>query len=216
MRFKLSFFFFFSLFSHFSVAQENFTSLSETYIELNKSTTTNYQYNFSIKGRQYLYSDETIQFKHRHLDFGNFSIFNLNNNKSIGLGLLYRTIADFEQTNNEFRITEQFNIKGEKINHRFRLDQRYISDFITHRFRYKLSFNIDLNSKNTYINIGNEVLHSMMLKTSPKLEYRVSTIFNHAISNRAKLQLGLEHRLFDINHKTSHSFVILPSAIFKI
>mgnify|MGYP000297772042 CR=1 FL=1 len=205
--------------SYIAVAQENFASLNETKIELNKVSSKKYRYTFSLKSRQYLYRNENIQFKYRHLDISHFSILSLKNNKNIGLSFLYRTIANFEKTTNEFRITQQYNIKSYKFNHRFRLDQRFNKNFTIHRFRYKLSFEITLKNKGvkkTQLNIGNELMHNMIANTSPKLEYRFSTILNHRVSKYINIQFGLEHRLFDINNKTNHRFVLLPSAIFNI
>ncbi len=215
MKYNFLVYFAFFTLCYTSIAQSNFAVLNEPYLEFNSTISNKYSLNFSLKERQFIYENKALQFKHRHIDFGHFSLLKLKNNASFGIGILYRSIGNFDNISNEFRVTEQFLIKGNKYNHRLRLDQRYLNTLTIHRFRYKLSKKLFLNSKKASITLANEALFSLC-KASLKLENRIAMVFAYKSSENLEFSLGLEHRLYNYNHKASHTFVMLPSLIFKI
>ncbi len=87
---------------------------------------------------------------------------------AMGHYVTYQTDGNFKspQITNEFRIWEQFvlnnNINRLKIEHRYRIEQRFLTDGYRNRFRYRLNAlypinNLVIKEKTWYLSLNNEV-----------------------------------------------------------
>ncbi|UWX54718.1 DUF2490 domain-containing protein [Maribacter litopenaei] len=112
-----------------SQGQDNLVGYWNPQIALNYNVTSNYSHNFSFENRSYLYRDSNLQFNVRQIDFNHFSGLKIRDNQTIGFGIKYRIKESFDQnTDNELRFTEQYNINSKignvRLGNRFRAQQR--------------------------------------------------------------------------------------------
>lgn len=198
---------------------------NESNLSFNHRASSNYKLNFSFKSRNFIYDNNDLFIKQRHLEIGHFSTFNVSFKSSVSVGLMIRNRDWFEDSENEFRTTIQFNTKKIKdqmrFGHRFRSEQRFFESSTSYRFRYRLAFDIPLegeklNIGETYFVSTTEVLWSLSKKDKPLLDNRWSAQIGWLQSKKTKLQLGLEYRLGKLNIKTDNSLFLLTSAIFNL
>ncbi len=220
--FSLSFLFFFS---KVTLAQNGFAVLNESNLAFNHKASTSYKLNFSLKSRNYLYENDIAIYRQRHMEIGHFSTFSVSLKSSLSLGVLYRNRDWFENFENEFRTTLQYNIKSIKdqfrFGHRIRAEQRFFESRTVHRFRYRLAFDIPLkgeklNQGETYFVSTAEFLWSLAKQEKPVFDNRWSAQIGWLLSKSTKLQLGLEYRFDRFNLGSQQSLFMLTSAIFNI
>lgn len=138
-------------------------------------------------------------------------------NKSVGILLgtgqyaTYSNGGNFKSPvlNHEFRIWEQFtivnNINRFKIEHRYRIEQRWRTDGYRNRFRYRLNAVIPLNKSRVdkgtlYASVFDEIF---LTNRRPYFERnRLFGGFGYQFSNTFTLQTGLI-RQFDYNGSTN-------------
>lgn len=206
-------------------AQSNFSSLGEHNLSINHKVSGLYKYNFSVSTRHYIYNNKTTNIHIRQLDFKHFSTYNLSLDNSISLGLQYRNRNWFENSNNEIRITQQFNtttrLRALRFGHRFRTEQRISKPKTTHRFRYRFAVDFPLNGEQldigeAYIIASNEALYSVAKAVKPELDYRITTLLGWLYSKNLKLQFGLEYRFEGFNIKNDQKLHVLTSGVIKI
>ncbi|APX99164.1 hypothetical protein BWR22_02185 [Lacinutrix venerupis] len=206
-------------------AQNYFSSLGEHEISVNHKVSGLYNYNFSISTRHYIYNDAQFINNVRQLDFKHFSTYNLSLNNSISFGFQYRNRDWFETSENEIRLTQQFNTKRKiralRLGHRIRAEQRIQKSKTVHRFRYRCALDFPLNGEKidigeTYIVASNEALYSISKSTKPELDYRITSQIGWLFSAKLKLQFGLEYRFEALNVKKDQKLHVLTSAVFKI
>lgn len=212
-------------FNKAALAQNGFTVLNESNLALNHKASTSYKLNLSFKSRNYLFEKDAVIYRQRHLEIGHFSTFSVSLKSSVSLGVLYRNIDWFENFENEFRTTLQYNIKSIKdqfrFGHRIRAEQRFFENQTIYRFRYRLAFDIPLNGEKlnigeTYFVSTTEFLWSITKLEKPLFDNRWSAQIGWLLSNKTKLQLGLEYRFDRFNEGSQQSLFLLTSAIFNI
>lgn len=206
-------------------SQNDFSVFNESNISINYKASNTYKMNFSLKGRNFLYEDNGLFIKQRQLEIGHFSTFGLSPKSSFSLGLMYRNRNWFEDSENELRSTLQFNIKSAfknlRFGHRFRAEQRYYNSETVHRIRYRLALDLPLNGEKLnisepYFICTTEILWSLTKFDQPSIDHRLTSQIGWLLSQKTKLQLGLEYRLGKLNANTNRSLFLLTSAIFTL
>jgi hypothetical protein len=130
------------------------------------------------------------------------------NNALLGYGYIvsenYITNSDDKATVNEHRIYQQFTsnqtIGSIKINHRYRFEQRFVSNDFKMRVRYFLGLNIPLQKKETinktfYISAYNEVF----LNTESSIfdRNRLYSGIGYNINSNIRLEAGYMNQFFE-------------------
>ncbi len=206
-------------------SQSDFEGLGETSFAVNSDINNNYKVNFAVRSRYYSYQEDNFNFENRQLDFVHFSTLNLDYNHSVSLGVQYRIRESIDGGSNELRLTQQFNYtkKREAIRfgHRVRFEQRILEDLTILRLRYRFALDFPLNGEKldigeAYIVGSIEALLSNSKNEKPELDYRTTTQFGWLISEKLKLQLGIEYRFEAFNLNTEQKLFLLTSAILKI
>lgn len=205
-------------------SQDNFNILGESSVALNYNVSKNYSVNFALRSRYFLYQD-TFTYKQQQLDFYHFSTFKLNYIHNLSFGIYYRNRDWFETGSDEWRFTQQFNYTkqqlGVRYGHRFRLEQRIFDNFTSFRQRYRFAIDFPLNGEKLnigepYLICSTESLLSISKLTKPLFDQRVTTQIGWQISEKLKLQTGLEYRLEGYNVIARNDLFVLSGAICKL
>lgn len=208
------------------MAQDSFISFLQPSVELNYKVAPNYYHNFSIINRNYLYREGDSQLSARHLDLTHFSNVKVGSDQSLGFGLLYRFRKTFEpDENNEFRITQQYNIVKKllafRLGHRFSSEQRFFPDFTVHRFRYRFAldrplFGEKLDTGEPYFVAATETLLSAATGFKPQFDQRISGQIGWLLSSRSKIQAGLEYRLENFGQQGMHILFVNSALVLTL
>ena len=212
----LSLFFFFGL--AVVSAQDNLTGYWQTQFAIDYDVTPLYSHNFSVINRNYVVQEGESKIKTRHLDVVHFSKINVQNNQSIALGILYRFREAFEDSENELRLTQQFNLTSKpyvvRFGHRIRSEQRITKSATVHRFRYR--FAVDFPLKGEKLDIGEpyfvgtlENLLSVARSASPQYDTRLTGFIGWQLDANLKLQFGVEYRLEEYTSGLPQNMVFL-------
>ncbi|GAB4158842.1 MAG: hypothetical protein Tsb0033_12580 [Winogradskyella sp.] len=208
-----------------SWSQSNFEGLGETGFDINTDIGRNYKVNFAIRSRYYLYQDEDYNFENRQLDFVHFSTLSLDYNHSVSLGIQYRIRESIDGGSNELRLTQQFNYTKKRealrFGHRLRLEQRILDNFTILRTRYRFALDFPLNGEKldvgeAYLIGSMEALISHSKNLKPELDHRTTAHIGWLISDKLKVQFGMEYRFEAFNLNTEEKLFLLTSAILKI
>ena len=206
-------------------SQSDFEGLGETSFAINTDINNNYKVNFAIRSRYYLYQEDNFSFENRQLDFVHFSTLNLDYNHSVSFGIQYRIRESIDGGSNELRLTQQFNYtkKNEalRFGHRIRFEQRILEDLTILRSRYRFALDFPLNGEKLDIGeayfVGSiEALLSNSKNEQPELDHRTTTQFGWLVSEKLKLQFGMEYRFEAFNLSSDQKLFLLTSAILKI
>jgi len=206
-------------------SQNNFESLGETAFALNHKVSYNYKMNFAARSRYYLYKDQNFNFESRQIDLVHFSTINLDYNHSLSLGIQYRIRASIDGGNNELRLTQQFNHTKKNLalrfGHRIRFEQRILEDLTILRSRYRFALDFPLNGEKlnvgeNYLITSTETLLSKSKKIKPELDLRATAHLGWLISEKTKIQFGLEYRLEALNINTEEKLFLLTTFILKV
>lgn len=194
------------LFSCLLVAQENLTGYWQPQFSLDYNVTGTYSHNFSLVNRNYVFDEEQFLLKGRQLDLAHFSKLKTRDNQSFSLGIQYRFRNNFENKENELRLTQQYNFTNKphtvRFGHRFRIEQRITKSLTTHRFRYRFALDFPLQGEKLDIGepyfIGSfENLLSVSKRNAPQYDSRLTVQLGWQVGPSLKLQAGLEYRLED-------------------
>lgn len=208
-----------------SYAQNNFTSLGESAFAINHTVSKTYSMNFALRSRYFLYKNKNFQYQQQQIDIYHFSTIKLNFNHKLSFGIYYRNRDRFETGTNELRLTQQFNFTKQKLGvrygHRIRAEQRIIDNKTIFRQRYRFAVDFPLNGEKldigeAYLVSATEGLLSLSKTDKPETDIRISSQIGWQISQKLKLQTGLEHRLEAFNLKAKNNLYILSSAVLKI
>lgn len=200
-------------------------SLGETAFSVNHKVSKTYSINFAARSRYFLYRDNTVQYQQQQVDVFHFSTFTLNYNHKLSFGLYYRHRDWFDSGDNETRFTQQFNYTKQKLGvrygHRFRAEQRILNTKTIYRQRYRFAVDFPLNGEKldigeAYLVSAAEGLLSLSKTERPETDIRLSSQIGWQITEKIKLQTGLEHRLEAFNLAAKHNVFVLTSAILKI
>jgi hypothetical protein len=206
-------------------AQNNFQNFGESAFALNHSVSQKYKVNFALRSRYYLFKKGSILYKQRQIDIFHFSTYKLNYHHDLSLGIYYGSRGFFDEGSNEYRITQQFNYKHQKLSirygHRFRAEQRILETRTIFRQRYRFSVDFPLNGEK--LNIGEsylvataEGLLNLGKNRKPEIDQRTTLQIGFQVSENLKLQTGLDCRLEAINIRTNKLLFLLTTAILKI
>ncbi|MDX1314740.1 MAG: DUF2490 domain-containing protein [Eudoraea sp.] len=188
-------------------SQEDLVSYWQPGIAVNYKVAPGYEHNFSLTKRTFTYRDSDLLFDIRQLDLVHFSKLKLQDNQSVGLGVQYRFRKVFEPDNgNELRLTQQYNITFRprivRFGHRLRSEQRIFKQRTIHRFRYR--FALDRPLVGEKLDVGEpyivgtlESLVSVGPGQSPQYDQRVAMNIGWLVSQKSKVQIGLEYRRED-------------------
>ncbi|NNJ89683.1 MAG: DUF2490 domain-containing protein [Eudoraea sp.] len=192
------------LFFNFVLAQEDYLVYWEPQLAVNYEVAPHYRHTFALISRNFVYQDQEIDIKGRHLDLAHFSSVEVSSNSSLAIGLLYRFREIFENDQgNEFRLIQQFSTRSRplivRFGHRFRTEQRFITGSTIHRFRYRLTLDfplqgeqVDLNE--AYLILNSEMLLSVANARTPQYDQRFAFTIGWRLTEKSQLQAGLEHR----------------------
>ncbi|GGD22275.1 DUF2490 domain-containing protein [Hyunsoonleella pacifica] len=206
-------------------AQNNFTGFGESVLAVNHKISQSYTVNFALETRYFIHRNNTFLLNYQQIDFAHFSTLNLNYNHSLSLGLEYRNRAVFNEGSNEFRTTEQYNYKTQKLGvrygHRFRSEQRFFENETVFRQRYRFAVDFPLNGEKldigeAYLVSSSESLLSLSKFIKPEIDIRLSSQIGWQITEQLKLQTGLEYRLGAFNLEASHQVFLLTTGVLKI
>lgn len=140
------------------------------------------------------------------------------NNALLGYGYIvsenYITNSDDKVTVNEHRIYQQFTsnqtIGSIKINHRYRFEQRFVSNDFKMRIRYFLGLNIPLQKKETinktfYISAYNEVF----LNTESSIfdRNRLYSGIGYNINSNIRLEAGYMNQFFETKSRDQFNII---------
>jgi hypothetical protein len=140
------------------------------------------------------------------------------NNALLGYGYIvsenYITNSDDKVTVNEHRIYQQFTsnqtIGSIKINHRYRFEQRFVSNDFKMRIRYFLGLNIPLQKKETinktfYISGYNEVF----LNTESSIfdRNRLYSGIGYNINSNIRLEAGYMNQFFETKSRDQFNII---------
>ena len=208
------------------LAQNSLSSFGESALSLDHKFSKSYNANFSARSRYILYNNmQGIQYQQQQFDVFHFSTFSLNFNHKLSFGIYYRNRDWFETGSDEWRFTQQFKYTKQKLGvrygHRFRLEQRFLDSQTIFRQRYRFAVDFPLNGEKldigeTYLIAAAEGLLSLSKRAKPETDVRLSCQIGWQITEKLKLQTGLEHRLEAFNLIAENRLFLLTSAIMKI
>ena len=188
-------------------SQDDLVSYWQPGIAVNYKVTPGCEHNFSLTKRTFTYRDSQLQFDIRQLDLVHFSNLKILDNQSIGFGIQYRFRKVFEpDRGNELRLTQQYNITFRprvlRIGHRLRSEQRIFKQQTIHRFRYRFALDSPLIGEKLDIGepyiVGTlETLLSAGPGESPQYDQRVGLNLGWLVTQKSKIQAGLEYRRED-------------------
>lgn len=206
-------------------SQNDFEGLGETSFAFNHRVNSDYKMNFAVRSRYYLYQDDDFNFENRQLDAVHFSTLELGFNQSLSLGVQFRIRESIDGGSNELRLTQQFNhtkrTHAIRFGHRIRFEQRILEDITILRLRYRFALDFPLNGAKldvgeNYLVTSMEVLLSHNKKIKPQLDHRTTAHFGWLVSEKLKLQFGLEYRFETLNITTEEKLFLLTSFILKV
>ncbi len=202
--------------------QENLTGYWQPQIAINYPVSGSYSHNFSIANRNYIFDNEEFTLKGRQLDVVHFSNLKVKDNQSIALGVQYRFRSNFENRENELRLTQQYNITNQpfaiRYGHRFRTEQRITNSLTTHRFRYRFAVDFPLIGEKLDVGepyfVGSfENLLSVAKYNAPQYDARLSGQVGWQLNGGIKFQVGVEYRMEDYSAGVpQHILFLLTSA----
>lgn len=207
------------------IAQDDFETLGESSFAIDHKVSNAYSYNFATRSRYYFYKDEAATLTNRQIDLVHFSTLKLNYNRSVSFGIQYRFRTIFDGESNELRLTQQFNYTKQNLalrfGHRIRFEQRILESITIFRSRYR--FALDFALKGEKLNIGEpyfvgsmEALLSQNQNIKSELDHRTTAHIGWLISEKLKLQVGLEYRFEAFNVATEQKLFFLTAANLNI
>lgn len=207
-------------------SQDNRTVYWQPDISLNYKHSPLYSQNFSLANRNYVYQNQQTKLSVRQLDLVHFSNYQIDFDKSLGLGIQYRFRENFEEDKeNELRLTQQFNFTNKlgtiRLGNRFRTEQRITSNSTIHRFRYRFAVDfplkgLELDIGEPYLIASTESLLSVGKALTPMYDQRLTSHIGWSLPKGIKLQLGLEYRRENFTQNTAEVFFFLSSVILSL
>ena len=199
------------------LAQEDLIVFWQPEVRINYRVGNDYSHYFSVSNRNLLYQDES-EFRVRHLDLNHFSTFNLRDNQSLSMGLLWRHNKIFDdELPNEIRLTEQYNINTRldviRFGYRFRAEQRFFSEKNLYRFRNRFAVDYPLQGKSldikeSYMLWSIENVIRVARSDSPLYELRLRGGIGWQISPKSKMQFVIQYRFSDFTNRTFHVLLL--------
>ncbi|MFT5253243.1 MAG: hypothetical protein ACI87N_002273 [Flavobacteriales bacterium] len=139
------------------------------------------------------------------------------NNVLLGYGYImaenYIPLRDEKISINEHRIYQQFTakqkVRGVKLNHRYRFEQRFVESDFKMRFRYFLGLHIPLNKysdkNNFYLSVYNEIF----LNSEPKVfdRNRLYSGLGFQVNKNFKIEAGYMNQFFEYSGRDQFNII---------
>ena len=108
-----------------------------------------------------------------------------------------------------------------RFGHRFRFEQRLLSELTILRSRYRFALDFPLSGEKldvgeSYLIMSMEALLSQSSAIKPELDHRTTANIGWVISKKSKIQLGLDYRFEAFNINTEYRLFVLSSFILKV
>jgi hypothetical protein len=170
-------------------------------INLSMQKGSRWGFNTAIEQRTLLVNDV----QGLHVQAAQFVTYELGFYAQLGAGIMYRELFD-EARPEELRTSQQYvygrTYNALKLAHRLRWDQRFRGDFLTHRWRYRISSSVPLNGSKTdvnefYLTGSLETLLVVEQGVAPAYDQRFSVGLGTQLIPKMKLQLVAEYRIED-------------------
>lgn len=214
----------FFIFSANTQAQNELRVLLEPDVKFGYGPDSRWSHSFTVGNRELLYKNEETYFQLRHIEFTQFTKYELNDRNEIGLGIRYRfeeAFDDMEQ--DELRIMENYehtrSFTNFVLSHELRLEQRF-REINTFRTRYELAFEFplggNLENADTFLSAATEALWSMGREERPAFEQRFTVEVEKALWENTAGSFGLEYRFGDYTRVPSNTLVIQAGLAFDI
>ena len=205
------------LFSKFSFAQKS--DIGNWFIYFgNQQISKRWNWWNEVQYRNYNFIGDLEQFLIR-TGLG-YNLTENNNNVLLGYGYImsqpYTAGTDAKTTTTENRIYEQFitrqNFGRVFIQHRYRLEERFLSSGFKMRLRYFLSLNIPVNKPviekgAIYASAYNEIF--LNFKTPVFDRDRVYGALGYAINNNLRLETGIMYQLYETSNRPQFQIVFM-------
>ena len=207
-------------------SQNNTTGVWRPIVALNYNVWGDYSHNFALGNQNFVYQNNGLDLTVRQLQFIHFSRYQLTDNQNVSLGLQWRNSKIFEEDNfNEFRITEEYNLRFTprivRYSNRIRIEQRLSSLPTVHRFRYR--FTADFPLEGDKLDVGEsymlwavENLLSVGRSRRSLYEIRFRGGVGWRLSQKTNLQFVLDYRLRDYTHQSDHVFLLETLLSFRL
>nr|WP_297786263.1 DUF2490 domain-containing protein [uncultured Allomuricauda sp.] len=202
--------------------QENLTGYWQPQFAVSYKVVGSYSHNFSVANRNYIFDDGEFTLKGRQVDMAHFSQLKIRDNQSIALGVQYRFRNNFEDKENELRLTQQYNITNKpfavRFGHRLRSEQRITNSLTTHRFRYRFAMDFPLVGEKLdpgepYFVGSFENLLSVAKHKDPQYDTRVSGQVGWQLNGGIKFQMGVEYRIEDYSSRLPQNVLFLLTSV---
>jgi hypothetical protein len=214
------------LWQNSSRAQEDYIAYLQPQLSLNYKVAPSYTHNLMLNSRNFIFENQDIQIRGRHIDLSHFSTFKTGVSTSVGAGLLYRFRKPFDSSQiNEFRFIQQFNITMNplfaRFGHRVRSEQRFLPGGTIHRFRYRFAIDFPLagekvDLKEAYLILNTEALLSVSVGIKPQFDQRLNAAIGWLLNETLQLQTGVEHRWENYTGKTQPVLFLTSSVLFSL
>ncbi len=149
-----------------------------------------------------------------------------NNNLLLGYAFIqsnpYIAVTDLKTATSEHRIYQQFITKQQFgkffLQHRYRFEERFLTNNFRMRFRYFLSVNIPFNKKTVeknawYLSAYNEIFLHL---NSPVYDRdRIYGALGYAINNRLRFETGLMYQVLENSNRPQFQLVLFNTIPFK-
>lgn len=189
----------------------------------NQKITNKINWHNEIQWRNYNYAGDLEQLLLR-TGIG-YNLSEDNNNVLLGYGFIHSQIYNHnnsDKTNtNEHRVFQQFITKNTYnrfyLQHRYRIEERFISSEFKMRYRYFLGINIPISkksiTKNTiYLSAYNEIF----LNSSGKIfdRNRLYGAIGYAITSKVKIEVGVMSQMYETKNRPQLQIVIFNNINF--
>lgn len=182
----------------------------------NKKVNDNWNIHHEVQYRNYNFIGDTEQLLLR-AGLG-YNLTEKNNNLLLGYGFIhsqnYLDTAELKSEVNEHRIYQQFittqNFGRLSIQHRYRIEERFVEDLFKMRFRYFLAAKIALNNpiiedKTLYFSAYNEIFVGTQNQFFDR--NRLYGGLGFAFTKKLKLEAGYMTQLFQGSHRDQFNLI---------
>ena len=196
-------------------------------INLNSKLKHGWSLNTRVESRQLFQQrepDEAVARKYEYVltDFSFIAAKKVGLNSRIAGGYLIRFEADeiFHRFIQQYVVVQK--LSGFRLAHRFLSDQTYSQrENPEFRIRYRVTSEIPLNGESVdpgefYLKINHEYINSLQAKEYD-LEMRLVPLLGYDLSNRYKLEAGLDYRVSSfLRNETSHRYWVALNFFVEI
>lgn len=193
-----------------SFAQNHFTGYVMPSAKLKYTLNKKIKQSIGIENRNFYYHNNNYEFKLKHIELINFTMFEFVPHHFINFGISYRMEEDSNKEN-ELRLTQQYewqNNEESLLKHRIQIDERFYSSHTKYRLRYQSSLNIATKTFLKNLTLNNELVTELSSQEKPVYEERIAFLENWKLGNHSKLVVGPQYRLTDFTRTSKHALFL--------